>query len=240
MLNFDHGRWIEAALCEKSPVCFRKPQIFKTNRTMKKILLSCLMLGALSLMAQKKLVKSISNEVSQSEYQSHIYFLASDEMRGRNTATTENAIAARYIAERFRSYGVEPVQGQSGYMQEVSLVKTVPPAKASISVGDSIFDIWEDMIFITSENVNLSAEMVYAGFGFAEDLDSVDIKGKIIIAKAGNGNPAQGSYKFSFQKQQLVRERGGLALIELYRPPCTLETIGKLPFWKYLQSRPWR
>ena len=187
---------------------------------MNKILLICLLISALSGMSQKKLVRSITKEVDKVAYQSHIYFLASDEMRGRNTGTPENAIAARYIAERFRSYGVQPVvgQGQADYMQEVSLVKTVPPTKASISVGDSTFGLWEDMIFITSQNVDVSAEMVYAGFGFEKDLDSVDVKGKIVIAKAGNGNPAQGSYKFTFQKQQMVKERGGLALIELYRP----------------------
>ena len=183
-----------------------------------KVILGCSMLLAFSAVAQKKLVKSISKEVSQSEYKSHINFLASDEMRGRNTATQENEIAARYIAERFRSYGVQPPAGQPDFMQAVPLVRTIPPADAIISVGDSVFNIWEDMIFISSENVDITAELVFVGFGFEEDLEGIDVEGKIVVAKAGNGDPAQGSYAFSFQKKQIMKERGALALIELYRP----------------------
>jgi aminopeptidase YwaD len=188
---------------------------------MKKLILGFLILNTSFAFSQKKLAENISSEVSQSEYMSHIYFMASNEMRGRNTATQENQIAARYIAERFRSYGVQPVAGQFDYIQEVSLVKTVPPVAATITVGDSVFNIWEDMIFITSQNIDLSAEMVYAGFGFEADLDSVDVKGKIVVAKAGNGNPADGAYRFTFKKKELARQRGAVAMIELYRPART-------------------
>ena len=55
----------------------------------------------------QKLVKDIDKKVQLSEIKSHLYFLASDELRGRNTGTLENEIATRYIAERFRSYGVK-------------------------------------------------------------------------------------------------------------------------------------
>ncbi|MFY0599547.1 MAG: M28 family peptidase [Cyclobacteriaceae bacterium] len=185
---------------------------------MKKLLFGLLVTISFAATSQKKLVKTITAEVKKENYASHIHFLASDEMRGRMTGTQENEIAARYIAERFRSYGVKPAPGQNTYFQPVSLMKTQPPAKSTITVGDSVFTIWDDMIFISAKDMNVSAEMMYVGFGFEEDLEGKDVKGKILVAKSGNGDPSKGNYKFTFQKLAIAREKGAVALIELYRP----------------------
>lgn len=193
---------------------------------MKKLLFGVFVMSCFVSSAQKKLVKSITAEVKKENYASHIHFLASDEMRGRMTGTQENMIAARYIAERFRSYGVTPAPEQTDYFQEVSLVKTQPPAKATITVGDSVFTVWDDIIFISATDMNVSAEMMYVDFGFAEDLEGKDVKGKILVAKSGNGDPKQGNYRFTFEKLEIAREKGAVALIELYRP-------SKIP-WKLL------
>ncbi|WP_258103963.1 M28 family peptidase [Marinoscillum sp. MHG1-6] len=168
--------------------------------------------------AQKKLAKQINKEVKKEDYQSYVYFLASDEMRGRNTGTQENEIAARFIAEQFRSFGVKPVPGTENYFQPVYLQKSKAPREASVILGDSVFNLWKDMIFVSTSNVDLKAEMMFVEYGFEEDLEGKDVEGKILIAKAGNGDPSKGSYKFSLQKSALARERGALGLIELYRP----------------------
>ncbi|MEP0368833.1 MAG: M28 family peptidase [Cyclobacteriaceae bacterium] len=195
---------------------------------MKNLLIILLALTSVSVMGQKKIVKQITAEVKKADYKSHIYFLASDEMRGRNTATQENEIAARYIAEQMRASGVTMAPGQDTYFQQVELVKTMPPARSTLTVGDSVFNVWDDMIFISAKNVNLTGEMMYVDFGFPEDLEGKDVKGKILIAKAGNGDPSKGSYKFSFQKFAAARDAGALALIELYRP-------SRIP-WKLLTN----
>lgn len=39
----------------------------------------------------------------------HVRFLASDELRGRQTGTAGNAAAARYITQRFQAYGLKPL-----------------------------------------------------------------------------------------------------------------------------------
>ncbi|GEM_PF-2624842 len=64
---------------------------------MKRILIIALIGACLSVSAQK-VVKKINKEVKKMTYESHLRFLASDELRGRNTGTVENEIAARYIA----------------------------------------------------------------------------------------------------------------------------------------------
>jgi len=184
---------------------------------LKKLLVLALIGSSLSISAQKA-VKKINKQVKQITYESHLRFLASDELRGRNTGTIENEIAARYIANQLQKFGVKPAPGQEDYFQGVKLVKSQSPEKATMMLGNKSFQLWDDMIFLTSENVAIDAEIVFVDFGFAEDLVGKDLKGKIVVAKAGNGNPQEGSYKFSMQKMALAQSAGALAMIELYRP----------------------
>ena len=175
----------------------------------------------------QKLVKDIDKQVQLSEIKSHLYFLASDELRGRNTGTIENEIAARYIAERFRSYGVKMAPGMDSYFQPVSLIKEVSPQKATLSVGEKTFNLGDDMVFYTSNNGTFSGEVVYVGFGLEDDLKGKDLKGKIVVAKAGNGNPDERLTPYTIQKQEMVEAAGGVGLVELYKP-------GRYP-WKLIQ-----
>lgn len=170
------------------------------------------------LYAQKKVVKNIEKNVQKTELEFHFYFLASDEMRGRNTGTIENEIAARYIAERFRSYGVKMAPGMDSYFQPVSLVKEVTPIKAELKVGDSTFVLEEDMVFYSSTNGDFEGEIVYVGYGLEEDLEGFDLEGKLVVAKAGNGNPNERFTPYTIKKQRLIAEAGGLGLVELYKP----------------------
>jgi hypothetical protein len=44
-------------------------------------------------------------------------FLASDELKGRSTSRPEIHIAAKYISETFRSFGVKELDGIDDYFQ---------------------------------------------------------------------------------------------------------------------------
>lgn len=46
----------------------------------------------------------------------HIQYLASDKMKGRGTGSKENTKAARYVAKKFKQYGLKPL-GTEGYYQ---------------------------------------------------------------------------------------------------------------------------
>ena len=61
--------------------------------------------------------------VKESEVEFQLRFLAADEMKGRLTGTSENDIAARFIAETLRMYGYQPAPGQSDYLQNIDFVK---------------------------------------------------------------------------------------------------------------------
>ena len=80
-----------------------------------------------------------SPEISDKDVLSHITFLASEEMRGREAGTAEEAAAANYIADLFRNYGLDPAGGDGTYFQEFTINTAVlnnPHASSSDTAGE--------------------------------------------------------------------------------------------------------
>ncbi|MHC5202395.1 M20/M25/M40 family metallo-hydrolase [Myroides sp. LJL119] len=89
---------------------------------MRKIILTLSLLSSLSFLGQ---------EIELSKLQKHVYYLASDKMKGRGTGSKENLKAANYIAKEFKKYKLEPL-GTNGYFQEFEAKVT------KVKVNDSI------------------------------------------------------------------------------------------------------
>jgi len=56
-----------------------------------------------------------SKTISKQEITDHLYYLASDELVGRDTGSPGQKKAAKYIANEYKSYGLMPVNGNSEY-----------------------------------------------------------------------------------------------------------------------------
>jgi hypothetical protein len=101
------------------------------------VLIPLLML--LSSCASEKESADTMTDISSLDVQSHISFLASDEMKGRETGTAEEAKAANYIADYFREYGLDPAGEEETYFQTFSVNMSIlenPHAADSGSAGD--------------------------------------------------------------------------------------------------------
>ncbi len=188
---------------------------------MMKHLLSTAFLFALTLKlpAQSNAPEAVAQSVHRAEVEQHLRFLAADELRGRDTGSPELDIAARYLAEQFRRYGLDTVSGASGYFQPVKLVSAQPPPEASLTYGEETFRIGSDLLVLSGDSVATDAPVVYANYGTAEDLEVVEVKGKIVVTRAGGegvANP-QSFFYMTNEKQDRVADLGGAALVELYR-----------------------
>ncbi|MGN8226677.1 M20/M25/M40 family metallo-hydrolase [Gracilimonas sp. BCB1] len=83
--------------------------------------------------------KITTPEISDADVKTHITFLAADEMRGREAGTPEEAAAANYIADLFRSYGLDPAGDDGTYFQEFTINTAVlnnPHATAEDTSGE--------------------------------------------------------------------------------------------------------
>ncbi|GAB3986819.1 M28 family metallopeptidase [Spirosoma daeguense] len=190
-----------------------------------------LALTSLSVQAQNRPAKSNKPTVQlpefsipQIEVESHIRFLASDELQGRRTGEPGNWTAARYIAEQFRLLGLKPAvttDGKTDYFQYVALEKVKAATAATLLVGKDTLKLGKELVVMAGAPTDVSGEVIYVGYGLndAEDgYNGRDVKGRIVIAQGGSPE-AKGPgeiFRASAEKRKLATEKGAAALIELY------------------------
>lgn len=156
--------------------------------------------------------------VNQNIIKSHIGFLASDELRGRDTGSPELKIAAQYLKSRFVEYGVNMAEGMDTYFQEVPM-KTVFPAKSgSVILGKSEFKLGEDFIVMDGNQPPLEGRIVFVGYGSEQELKKKDLEGAIVVSLCGDGTSEspQAWFSQSAKKGARFKELGAIASIELY------------------------
>ncbi|GAB5407717.1 MAG: M20/M25/M40 family metallo-hydrolase [Balneolaceae bacterium] len=64
---------------------------------------------------------TLSVDITAEDVETHITFLASEELKGREAGTAEEAKAANYIADYFRDFGLEPAGDERTYFQEFTI-----------------------------------------------------------------------------------------------------------------------
>lgn len=166
-----------------------------------------------SLTAQTE-VELVESTVSKANIKGHIYFLADDLLKGRETGTPENKIAASYLANTLRGYGVKPNPKTGNYYQEVFLQKTSPGKKTLLSLnGKNI----KKVVAIQREPLEYNGEVIFLGHGLEEDYDGKNVSGKLIIVKAGKpgATDARTAFGLRNQKSELAEKAGALGVIEL-------------------------
>jgi hypothetical protein len=180
---------------------------------MKKLALLLTLACVFTLAAQTEKEKVIET-VSKSDIEGHIYFLADDVLKGRETGTPEFKIAASYLANSFRRYGVKPNPKTGTYYQDVKLKRVSPPKEASIEINSQVIT---DYVFIDAVAMTSDQDAIFLNYGLEEDYTGKDLKGKVIIVKAGSSetNDARAAFGLRRTKQKLAKENGVAAIIEL-------------------------
>jgi len=180
---------------------------------MKKLALLMTLACVFTLTAQTEIEK-VTETVSKADIEGHIYFLADDLLKGRETGTPELKIAASYLANSFRRYGVKPNPKTGTYYQDVNFKRVSPPENVSMEVNNQAIN---DYILISSSPFKTDADAIFLNYGMAEDYAGKNVKGKVIVIQAGNveGSDFRSSYRLRGQKQKLAKDNGALAIVEL-------------------------
>lgn len=180
---------------------------------MRKLVLLVALASVFTLTAQSEIDK-VKETVSKADIEGHIYFLADDLLKGRETGTPELKIAASYLANSLRSYGVKPNPKTGTYYQDVNIKRVSPPEDVSMQVGNHSI---KDYVLISSSLFKTDADAIFLNYGMADDYAGKDVKGKVIVIQAGNaeGSDFRSSYRLRRQKQKLAKDNGALAIVEL-------------------------
>ncbi len=177
------------------------------------LLLSLAFALSLAVNAQTEKAK-VMETTSKATIEGHIYFLADDVLKGRETGTAENKIAASYLGNTLRSYGVKPNPKTGTYYQDVTLKRVSPPSEVSLEINGQQIN---DYALVYSSAVTSNADAVYLNYGLENDYAGNDVKGKIIIVKSGSADTkdTRAAYGLRGKKQELAKANGVAAIIEL-------------------------
>lgn len=136
-----------------------------------------------------------AQEITAAALESHVKFLASPLMKGRMNGEESLDIAANYLAAQAELMGLHPANGKSFFQPFTIVQKKADPRFTGMIVtnsnGDSI-KITDHFFHIIPQGpaeIDLEGEVVFAGYGIKtdryNDLQDIDIKGKILIVMDG-------------------------------------------------------
>jgi hypothetical protein len=178
----------------------------------------------------------------QAALKSHVQFLASDALRGREAGTRDYDVAAEYVAAEMLRLGLEP--GANGsWFQPFKLVNYKPAEKAKWSLvrGGIEIPLQFGIDFVNTPapatpDFHAEGGLVFAGYGIVypegkrDDYKGLDVKGKIVAilpgVPKGLPNAVEAHFGDDEQKALIAEKKGAVAVIMLE----SLEQREQIPF----------
>jgi hypothetical protein len=141
-------------------------------------------------------VRAAADRITTEQVKADLDFLASDELKGRNTPSPGFDAAAAYIEKRLEKAGVKPVGDNGTYRQHyVMREATLAASEASVAIGDKSFPHGEGFTLrgFAGEMSAPKVKAVYVAHGFTADgvdpYRGLDLKGKLVVVHGPNARP---------------------------------------------------
>ena len=207
---------------------------------------SYLLLTAL-LISSKSLLAQYNPEITAADLQKQIGYLASDSLKGRKPGTPEDALAASYIRNCFTKAGLK-LLCDNGY-QKFEIVTDVKAGKNNSIKFDEVSAVYNvDFTPLSFSNSAVaSGNVVFAGYGFDLDLDSLkwndykglDVKGKWVIVLRGDPEPEKANSAFLPYEQErgkvlTAKDKGAIGVMLV--SPADIEKTDVIMHMQYDKS----
>jgi aminopeptidase YwaD len=170
-------------------------------------------------------------EVTKKELLDEIKYLSSDSLKGRLTGSPGDSLAAEYIKNKLASYGLRPVSGDG--LQRFKVTKRIFAGNNNL-LGINGINYVADKDFTPlafSANSGLEAEVVFAGYGFNinteslkwNDYNGIDVKGKWVLLLRADPEPDSTkspfvSYSGDRDKALLAKDMGAAGVLLVSGP----------------------
>jgi len=128
-------------------------------------------------------------EVTADELKKHISYLASEALKGRRTGTEGDSLAADYIRMELKDDGLKALFANGFERFRVTDKIIYGPSNSLVVNGTSLKPEVDFAPFAFSENTSFKGDVVFGGYGFEIDEDSlkwhdyagIDVKGKVVL-----------------------------------------------------------
>lgn len=112
----------------------------------------------------------------------HEAFLASDALRGRGSATPDEAVAAAYVASEFQAYGLKPAPGMDTYLQTAKVIRPKLSGHAFVTLGAGRTDEGAGLTLLYTNGKPLSGALSVAT---SDDPRALPSGGIVLVANPG-------------------------------------------------------
>lgn len=172
-----------------------------------------------------------NREVTVRELTNHVRYLASDSLKGRLTGSAEDSLAAEYIKSELTSFGLVPVSGDGLQMFEVTK-RIIPGKNNSLLINETSYSADKDFMPLSfSSNGSLDSDVIFAGYGFNINNDSlkwndysgIDVRGKWVMIlradpEAENTKSPYIQYSGDRDKALLAKDSGAAGVLLVSGP----------------------
>jgi hypothetical protein len=180
--------------------------------------------------------------ITAAQLRSYLEFIASDELEGRDTPSRGLDIAAMYIAEHLKTWGIKPAGDNGTYFQKFPLKRNkIESQNTRLSLNNQSFVYGEDFLSSFNPATISNSQIVYASHGWvikAKNINpyqGIDVKDKIVVVvnslpKGVTVNDLQGRQGEDWLSPVLYAQQNGAKAV------ITCATFNGLANW---QSARW-
>ncbi len=138
--------------------------------------------------------KKITPEATLKRLKKHIGYLASDRLKGRLTGSEGDSLAAEYIRRELKYSGLTPLYSK-GFQRFRIPDKIIYGSANILTLNKNLLRLDTDFApFSFSQNNSFNGEVVFAGYGFEINEDSlkwndyhgIEVKGKVALILRGD------------------------------------------------------
>ena len=212
-------------------------------KILKTFLLLIFFAATLGAQENETLLLNAMHSISSHDLLDYVKTICDNKYQGRLTGTPEYQACAEWLAGEFAKWGLSPAGDKGSWFQWFDIPYTLVYPDCGVSLktplknGDAIVKhynyVTEYMPGSTSGNGEITAEVVYAGYGITapelgyDDYTGIDVKGKIIlIEREAPVSPDAGAekfnpwYKYSFHQEKLENavKHGAVGMLYNYGP----------------------
>jgi hypothetical protein len=169
--------------------------------------------------------------------------LSSPRFAGRLTGHRGYTEAARWVASKFQSWGLKPLDEKGVYLQAypsahtvidraemvLLLPETEENAQGDIILNEVPLETEKDFLpLLFSDRGDNTAGLVFAGWGISapelgyDDYENLDVKGKFLLCLRGTPDPSDDRYQKHDNhrfRMETAKKKGSLGLIYIYPNP---------------------
>ncbi len=132
--------------------------------------------------------KAKYSQIKESDLKDWLTYLSSDELAGRQVFTEGYGLAAQYVADHLREWGIQPLGSNGSYLQPVKLKGYKAKRNSSVTLEVN----GQTRTFKHGDHVTFAANaggkqtltfnsVEFAGYGRADDFKDRDIKDKLVV-----------------------------------------------------------